>query len=215
MLHQNAKTLLITSIKSVAKMLKHMLTTRCSRRCKYCITRNIKSDDCNHLGAIRHLYDRLVDEGHREIMLTGGEPSSATDFAFKVDLAYRCFDKVHMTTQNRLMIDGTYPAHDKVFDSIVYSLHDDLTDEQVGLHTTKVYGAILDTKWYPRLPHELKARGFAGLTINEEQREGKPFKARLPKLRKFSIRINRVGHCMNETIILPNLQIIKDFTPYL
>ena len=197
-------------------MLKHMLTTRCPRRCKYCITRNIKADDCNHLGAITEVYKEMISQGHTKIMLTGGEPTSANDYAFKVDLAYKWFDEVHMTTQNRLMINSTYRVmNDKYFTSIVYSMHDGLTNEQVCLQQTPVYGAILDSQWYPRLPHELMTRGFAGLTINEEQREGKPFKVKLPKLKDFSIRINRIGHCMDETIILPNLQMITDFTPYL
>ena len=197
-------------------MLKHMLTTRCPRRCKYCITRNIKADDCNHLGAITEVYKEMVAQGHTQIMFTGGEPTSTTDFAFKLDLAYKHFDEVHMTTQNRLMIDSTYRVmNDKYFTSIVYSLHDGITDEQVYLRETPVYGAILADQWYPRLPYELEARGFSGLTINEEQRNGEPFKENLPKIKGFSIRINRVGHCVNETIILPNLQIITDFTPYL
>ncbi len=193
-------------------MLKHMLTTACPRSCEYCITRNIKADESRDWDAINKLYIDFKAQGHTEIMLTGGEPTSANDFYHRAYLAGNHFN-VHMTTQNPEMISRE--MNDWVFDSIVYSLHDGLKDEKVGLKKCRVYGAILDEQYVPELPVRLKEQGFSGLTINEEQREGVTFDEELPEIEGFTIRINRAGHCMDETIILPNLTVITDYTPYL
>jgi len=196
-------------------MLKHMLTTDCPRSCEYCITRNVKAKRCDQFRKTEEVYKELKAQGHKEIMLTGGEPTSAPNFYVRAMFAYKHFGRLHMTTQNPRMIDNTHPINDNMFESIMYSLHDGLKDEYIGLKQTKVYGAVLDKQYHPNLPVELMVRGFSGLTINEEQRAGKTFTQELPHFDSFSIRVNRVGHCLDETIILPDLKVITDYREYL
>lgn len=198
-------------------MLKHMLTTQCPRNCEYCITRNVNIERYDGSRKTERVYKELKAQGHENIMLTGGEPTSAPNFYAKAIIAYKVFGTthIHMTTQNIKMIDGTHTVNDGMFQSIIYSLHDDLTNEVVRLKKCKVYSAILDRQYTPDLPQRLKDHGFSGLTINEEQREGKSFTTELPEIEGFSIRINRLGHCLDETIILPDLTVITDFRPYL
>lgn len=197
-------------------MLKHMLTTKCPRSCEYCITRNVKAKEA--VGpeadvATCELYEKLYREGHKEIMFTGGEPTSAKGFVYHVLNAKARFDRVHMTTQNEEILSSDAAL---MFDSIVFSLHDGYTGQKVT-NGAKVYASILADQYSTKLVTSLMAAGFAGLAINEEQREGSPFdEYQLPRnLKTFSFKINRRGHCMNETIILPDLRVITDFTPYL
>lgn len=196
-------------------MLKHMLTTECPRRCSYCITRNINVEQNKSIFAMSFLYEKLQQLGHHSIMLTGGEPTCDPDFYMKAHIAKKIFEQVHVTTQNREMINGSHYINERIFSSIMYSLHDGLTDEHVRMQKVRVYASILSKMYSPDLPAQLKERGFAGLTINEDQRETIPFTQDVPDIKDFSFKINRAGHCMTETIILPDLTIITDFTPYL
>ena len=106
-------------------MLKHMLTTNCPRSCEYCITRNINADECTNLDSIEFTYDQLCTQ-HKEINLTGGEPTKAKCFMEIVELASTYFN-IHLTTQNAGMLNSD--RYTCLFDSIMYSLHDGLMNE--------------------------------------------------------------------------------------
>jgi len=192
-------------------MLKFMLTTECPRKCFYCITKNVKAEESTDFNKIRRTLQSLSKD-HKEIMITGGEPTVAKYFVEKIMLAREYFTKVHLTTSN-----FNFPTSGGkfLFNSITLSLHGrrpPIVDRGVP-----IYASILTSELENTFPKELKDLGFAGLTINENQREVSrlwdcDF---LPKLRNFSYKLNLVGHCMNEIIILPNLKIIKNFKFYL
>lgn len=96
-------------------MIKHIITTTCSRSCHYCITKN--------LPAIEALLDEAyAAQGETSLMLTGGEPTTEPDLLFAAfNAGRRYFEDVHLTTAN-----GRFLHHwtAKFFDSIVYSHHD-------------------------------------------------------------------------------------------
>ena len=215
-------------------MLKHMLTTKCNRKCSYCITRNVSAKQELDINKVETLYLNMYAAGHKDIMLTGGEPTLAEKFFALSLLAMDVFDNVHITTQNEkiFVFDGLGGLHSTIafFDSVVVSLHDKPLYESVmsAIHPhrdytndiPKFYAAMLDEQYYsyPEIVTHLIENGWDGLTINEEQREGEKWSdcewmALLPP--DFSFRVNRRGHCMDETIILPNLEVITDFRPYL
>jgi len=199
-------------------MLKHMLTTDCPRRCEYCITKNVHSHQVTELERVERVYAGLVQAGYHELMLTGGEPTRAEKFNQIVQMASTLFDRVEITTQNPGILDSQIA---NLFDAIVFSLHDDRTADRIdpAKVSCPVYAAVLADKWNEEDMFMLKDRGFAGITINEEQRgTGIPLKD-LPlkkyKLERFSIKLNHKGTCLDETIIMPNLDVITNYRKYL
>ncbi|HEX2868647.1 MAG TPA: radical SAM protein [Ignavibacteriales bacterium] len=190
-----------------------MLTSRCNRKCEYCITRNIRVDSKGiEYAQIRRLYSDLSLE-HKEIMLTGGEPTLAPFLSIAVVTAKDFFEKVFITTQNPILLK---PKHlGGMFNAITFSMHDKAALKEKVENGATVYASILDKFYKQDLPEKLKAQGFSGLTINEEQREGKEFTQKLPEIEGFSIKVNRKGKCMDETIILPDLRVITDFREFL
>lgn len=197
-------------------MLKHMLTTACPRKCEYCITRNVHAREERDLGQIEKVY-RGLSQRHREIMLTGGEPTLVKNFRDTIGLAIHFFSKVYLTTQNPVMLKPGNGA--RFFDAITFSIHDEkiptVEYPTSGQTDLKVYAAILAKRYTSALPYDLKHAGYNGLTVNEDQRDTKSFEEWFPMIKDFSFRINRHGKCMNETIILPDLTVINNFTPYL
>lgn len=190
-------------------MLKYMLTNKCNRKCEYCITRNIHCEEELDLEKVQKILWKLRIEGQEDIMITGGEPSLSKQFETKLLIAGLIFFRVYITTQNKKLLKEKIDW----IDAITFSLHG---EEPIKVEVdTPVYASILDSQYYRELPRKLKELGYSGLTINEEQRGKETFNEEIEQIENFSIRINRRGKCMNETIILPNLQVIKDFKPYL
>lgn len=196
-------------------MLKHILTSNCNRKCSYCIARNIHQEQKADLKIVEEVYKSL-SQNHKEIMLTGGEPLMARHIVEITELARKHFSKIYLTTQNELAL--YYSICFKMFDAITFSIHDDPARYKV-LNGAKVYASVMAEKYFYDLPYILKYNGFSGLTINEDQRGYKVFNECLihaePEIEEFSFKINRRGHCMKECIILPDLSLINDFTPYL
>jgi hypothetical protein len=188
-------------------MLKYMLTTRCNRNCDYCITRKVKCEEVTDLIAVERKLRELRQE-HEEIMLSGGEPTISKMFYEKEIMARKIFNKVFITSQNPNIL-----KEKNRFSAITFSLHD-LRIYPIENNAT-VYGSILDQQYSKDLPEKMKLAGYKGLTINEEQRGTKTFTEELPNISDFSIKINRRGKCIHDTILLPNLRVIEDFTPYL
>jgi len=196
-------------------MLKYMLTTKCNRKCNYCITKNIVVEEETNLDNVKEVLWKVRLEGYKDIMITGGEPSLSELFYSKLQLIGTIFNNVYITTQNEMLLEDYLPF----VKAISFSLHDSISQKVIPFLTysaTPVYACILEDYYYYRLPFLLKDLGYKGLTINEEQRKGRHFdEKQLPEIEDFSIRVNRKGKCMNEVIILPNLKIINNFTPYL
>jgi len=190
-----------------------MVTLKCPRKCEYCIVKNVKANECLQPLMIEDKY-KEIRKYHSKINLTGGEPTECTFFNTIVTMAKLNFNEVHITTQNPKIFDLNYQ-----FDSIVFSLHDLLIPliPKGQKAAKKVYASILGHQYNERLVHALALLGYDGLTINEEQREGKDFGPVpiFPEYPTFSIVVNRIGKCMDETIILPDLRVITDFTLYL
>jgi hypothetical protein len=195
-------------------MLKHITTSKCNRSCGYCISRNVKLIESHNIRGIVARYIEFNKKGHREIMLTGGEPSMSKFFQTYIMLARQIFDRVFITTQNPEIIqrnDGWINA--KTFDAVTFSIHDAVIPEVTNGAT--VYASILDARYKPGLAETLKAKGYSGLTINEEHRGTEVFNQELPNIEGFSIRINRRGKCLDEPMILPDQTTIENFKEYL
>jgi hypothetical protein len=191
-------------------MLKYMLTTKCTRTCEYCITRNVVAEEELDLDKVESKLFDLYKAGHKDIMITGGEPSCAEKFKDKVYLCGRIFPNMYITTQNPKVLPMQLPY----IKAVTFSLHDLDNIPRLGINQT-VYGAILDKQYFKELPGILKDLRFSGLTINENQRGTEEFTEELENIKDFSIRVNKRGKCMNETILLPDLRVITDFSKYL
>lgn len=200
--------------------LKHMITTVCPRGCPYCVTRNVHIDRIEtNLEKIRQTYVALQEEGHFKLMITGGEPLCATNFCDVVRVARSHFDGLYLTTQNvdalKKPVVKEFVGH--MFDAITFLLHDlTVLNEIKGIDMPcPVYASILDRQYHDWLPYLLYNKGFMGLTVNEDQRGLGRFELQLEAIPYFSQRVNRRGTCMDDIIILPNLDIITNFRPYL
>ena len=199
-------------------MLKYMLTTKCNRRCSYCITKNVRGvDEVVDYFKILEALKPLAKE-HRTIMLTGGEPTLAPQFNAAAAVCDQLFGEVHMTSQNPMVFKhGGF----RWLKSLTFSLHDlRLVPDPKGIGVP-VYASILADQFVEGLPEYLAYMDYRGLTINDDQFGDKEFNenrlTQNPLINDwwFSIKINRVGHCLDETIILPDLSVIDDFTPFL
>jgi hypothetical protein len=193
-------------------MLKHILTAKCNRSCGYCISRNVHQTEQHGIENVVKVYMAFRKAGHEEIMLTGGEPSMANFFPMYISLARQIFDRVFITTQNSEIIQHRWYAG-KVFDAVTFSIHDAIVPTVTNGAT--VYASILDARYKAGLAEELKAKGYSGLTINEEHRGTEVFNEELPTIPDFSIRINRRGKCLDEPMIMPDLTTIENFKEYL
>lgn len=199
-------------------MIKYLLTKNCPRKCTYCISRNIHQEESYDLAKVNTIYSELAKTDD-SIMFTGGEPTIAELFIEKIFLASLKFKHLYLTTQNIKIFDNKWV---KLFSAITFSLHDIHEWKKINIfeftykYQIPVYASILDNNFYQDLPEQLINNGWAGLTINEEQREGHRFNDSIvQEFPNFSIKINRKTQCRNDTMIMPDLTIINDFTPYL
>jgi len=205
-------------------VLKYILTAKCYNDCPYCITSKLRDfRESDSLVRILSVLRSMRIDGHSAVMLTGGEPTLHPLFFMITGAARAIFDQVHLATSNSGILDS--PAAGQ-FSSIVLSIHDSLYEIPSALHCkTKVYGGVMAHRLQPALIDRLYSKGFSGLTINEDHRGGgktlpgslvaqidRDIKA---MSERFSLKINRVGACMNETFIMPDLTIETDFTKYL
>jgi hypothetical protein len=183
---------------------------------------------------IQERYRQLREAGHQEIMLTGGEPTCHPIFPVIVQLAWSVFRRVHLTTQDTGVLDGSLPLSRRLLSSVVLSVHDrralrDVLDPSIVLPPCSVYVAVMADFYYHGLVRQLELRGYAGLTVNENQRstyetlneapevlQAWTCRAELSDNEGFSIRVNRRGTCLDDTqILLPDLTLIDSFRPYL
>ncbi len=193
-------------------MIKHIITTKCNRKYTYCITRNVEVKQNLDFNSVMNIYYKMGQEDS-SLMLTGGEPTLADNFLSCIYLANWYFDNVYLTTQNPEILSNDFKG--LFLNAINFSIHDLKNIPTVNIKVP-VYASILDHLYNPKLIEELKALGYSGLTINEEQRKGKKFVAKLPRsTKKFSIRINRKGKCLKDKMILPDLTVINSFEKYL
>ena len=202
---------------------KHIITTDCPRRCSYCLVRDVPpADELVSFAALRARYLELREAGYQEVMLTGGEPTLHPFYPAIVRLAWSVFDAVHLTTQNEGVLAGRNVWSDTLLTSVVFSIHDHsvlrrLLDSVASL-PFRVYASVMASSYYSSLPAQLALCGFNGLSINEDARGTEVFdESRIPSTcGEFSIRVNRRGRCLDDTLILlPDLTITKSFRPYL
>jgi hypothetical protein len=126
-------------------------------------------------------------------------------------MSFLLFNHVYLTTANPVILKTPMVY----IEAVTFSMHDKESTNLIVESGNTVYASIMKKFYTPELPYKLKDQGFAGLTINENQRENDPFTEEIPEVKDFSIRVNRIGKCLDEIIILPNLEIINDFRNYL
>lgn len=205
-------------------MLKHVISNKCNKKCDYCIARNIKEPQNSDLFALKKVYQDMYWQGHKAVMLTGGEPTIAPNFNAILFLAFQVFDEVYLTTN-----DADWVIKEKklqrLIDGITLSLHNISADEEMWQNllrkslSKKVYASILDHQYFPGIEERLAIRHFDGLTICENNWSQNDFdESALTQLEEyeFSIRINRREHCIKqEFIILPDLHVTSSFDDYM
>lgn len=191
-------------------MIKYLITSECNRKCEYCITKNIHQKECEDCEKI---IDVLMQFRNEHIMITGGEPTLSENFGFITMSAKMINKHIYLTSQNPEVLKRD--SINMYYDAVTFSLHDYKNVPKVEIDIP-VYASILSDKFFQDLPRVLRQLGYAGLTINEEQREGCYFNDSIvQEFPGFSLKINRKGNCMDDTMILPDLTVINDFTPYL
>jgi MoaA/NifB/PqqE/SkfB family radical SAM enzyme len=178
------------------------------------------------LDRIADRYLEILAEGkHRSLMITGGEPLMRPDLAGIIGTANALFESVHLTSASvaafEFLRGRELGGMQNFLDSFVYSIHDPAADipERVDLRIP-CYAAIMSYSYSVELLEQLRAVGFAGVTINEDHRAGGdlffPAEAELPKWEGFSIRANRAGGlCLDHPVMLPDLQIVNSFRSFL
>jgi organic radical activating enzyme len=201
-------------------MIKYIITKECNRKCPYCISRNIHQEETDDLREVNKIFSELSKQ-YDSIMLTGGEPTLSNLFHAKLMIAFLKFKHIYITTQNpKIFIDKWA----RLFDAITFSLHDvniykfiDVNIFKLKYPNVKVYASILLHQYSANLVYDLKENGWDGLMISEEQRNEMKtdWPLTIPRTSNFSIKRNYIGHCLNDTIILPDLTIINNFKPYL
>ena len=194
-------------------MLKHIITKECNRKCSYCISKSITQEQLNSITRIDQAYNKCRQD-NRSIMLTGGEPTMAYGFKSIVELAKSWFPDVYIVTQNpKALTDNFY----RKFRAITFSMHDNKAKKLVVLNGTTVYASIMSHLYTPLLPGLLASNGFSGLTVNENQRDiSHAFdNSNMPFIPNFSIRVNRIGKCLDETFIMPDLSVVHGYKEYL
>lgn len=166
------------------------------RECSYCITKNLKVKEVySDYKLIQAFCHAASHAGFENIMLTGGEPTLSGNFHRVERLAYTFFDKVYLTTANPKVLN----TPSVYLEAVTFSMHDEASTNYIAESGNTTYASILQYLYTPELPLKLKRQGFAGLTINEDNRGNTSFTAKLPEIKDFSIRINRKGKCMDET----------------
>ena len=199
-------------------MVKHILTTKCPRKCSYCISKNIKIEQANYnlMGSnLYYLYKELSSK-HNSIMLTGGEPTQASYFDIYVVLARRYFKQVFITTQDESLL--SWKDSKRHFDAITFSFHDLKVGKYAVTNGSTVYASIMSHLYSDWLVINLKKLGYAGLTINENHFGTEIFnESQLPQIDGFSIKINRHHKCFKKdtVYIMPDLSIKTSFEEYL
>jgi hypothetical protein len=200
-------------------MVKHILTTKCPRKCTYCISKNINIEERKpsfaNSRALLGIYNSLSAK-HDSIMLTGGEPSCSDNFQIAVKHAKSMFKKVFLTTQDVFFLLSDYSNQ---FDAVIFSWHDYNSDLFYKIkNRATIYCSILANLYKSSLPLTLKELGYAGLTINENHFGSETFdESRLPQTENFSIKINRRGKCFEQdtVYIMPDLSIRTSFKEFL
>jgi hypothetical protein len=220
-------------------MIKHILTTKCPRTCKYCISKNIHIEEydgpafIDKLAAVYFNYFKL----HKQIMFTGGEPTHSKHLYDAWNLAQIIFDEIFITSANPAILSEPKSAFR--FNAITYSLHtlDNIPPVENG---AIVYASIMSDKLELASISKLKKLGYSGLTINEnhfaDDKDSNPFlEAFLYSIdafsittansrdnviydfHGFSIKINRRGQCFrnNTVYIMPDLTTRNSFEEFL
>jgi len=154
-------------------------------------------------------------------MLTGGEPTVAKKFFYKLRLAGTVFDSMHITTQNKKWLVEN-DADTKLFDTIVFSRHGEDNIPDVSNVESTVYLSILEWEYDASVLEKAKRFGYAGVSIQENNFGSDGFEHEL-EARYFgeklglSIKVNREGHCIedNTPIMLPDYTIKTSFKEFM
>ena len=193
---------------------RYMVTSECHRGCEYCISKNVKVAPDNDITRIANLM-RYVSKTHDSLELTGGEPTLDPKLTLKLLIAKEYFRTVSVRTAQPMHLS---PLECKVFDHINVSAHnlDDFIDKrpvdvlQFRDGHTKMHMSINDHQYYAGLPKRLARHGWDGLSIWEDVWNPKPKSDLAPHTAPegFSVRHLSSDECLDQIIILPDLDII-------
>jgi MoaA/NifB/PqqE/SkfB family radical SAM enzyme len=182
-------------------MIRHIITGDCPNNCSGYEYSPVR---------LAGIYERLKD--HREITITGGEPTSHPYFIHIVKVANKYFDAVHLYTTNPLVLNDL--GTDNLFTTVNLGIHGILTDAHVVRIKTPVYAHVMSERYTRGLPLLLKMRKFTGLTIEmDKRRDDDP--PDIINITGFSVRINDNKACMEDTFIMPDMKIVNGFHNYL
>ena len=195
------------------KNARYMVTSVCHRGCEYCISKNVKVLQDNDIVRIANLFNH-VSKTYDNLELTGGEPTLDPKLTLKLLLANEYFPTVSVRTAE--------PKHlsmleCKIVDSINVSAHNlgDYLEKHVTEFfefrgATKLYLAINDQQFWAGLPKHLVELGWNGLSIWQDVWSSKPkVNLNLEAPEGFSIRHLDSEECLDQFIILPNLDIMS------
>ena len=192
---------------------RYMVTSECHRGCEYCISKNVEVAQDNDITRIANLM-RYVSKTHDSLELTGGEPTLDSKLTLKLLIAKEYFRIVSVRTAQPTHLSS---LECKVFDHINVSAHNlnDFVNKrpedilQFNNGYTKVHMSINNHQYYADLPKHLAEHGWNGLSIWEDVWNPKPkvyFNIEAPE--GFSVRHLGTEECLDQLIILPNLDVI-------
>ena len=82
-----------------------MITTKCNRKCDYCITKNVNANEIFDIDRLTNIYS-ILSEFDTSIMITGGEPTLSNNFYIIAEIANKYFNNIFLTTQNKDIINN-------------------------------------------------------------------------------------------------------------
>lgn len=204
-------------------MIKHLITTDCTRSCEYCITRGLSVSEEQDLRKVQALYEKLR-VNHDSITITGGEPTLNPRFYTYLTIAYGIFDNISVITASDEILSANHWTD--LLHSITYSIHvcdiRDLMTKKVE-HKVPTYASVLSFNFFKYMSrgglHVLRENGYAGVSIREDIRNPGslyiPDRTNACLLKEntddFSIRIVPAQECLRGTYILPDLRVVHDF----
>jgi hypothetical protein len=215
------------------KTLRHIITFKCHKNCRYCINQEFKKrKSVTSLERINEEYENYARIGYENLIITGGEPVVVDNFAEILKLARSNFRGVGISTSYLPFVNRKWIyAQDKDVNlapvDVVYSLHTDTVGEIMDLNITmknSVYLAAMADAWRLFVTQRchyswdlafsmIERIGFKGVTIRVRHPDGVALgKYELDQLeygrvkhKDLSIRYQKREECLPGDYLLPNL----------
>ena len=191
---------------------RYMVTSVCHRGCSYCISKNVNIKQDNDIVRIANVFN-YVSKTYDSLEITGGEPTLDPKLTLKIILAKQYFPVISVRTAEPLHLDK---MQCQLFDHINVSAHDlgyylnKYPEDILQLRTNqKMHLSINVNQYSAELIQRLWNHGWDGLSIWEDVWNPKPksdLQVDVPE--GFSVRHLSSDECLDQLIILPDLDII-------